>query len=254
MMTDLAFRPSSASGSSNGSCRVTMGRPGLPVSGSPSSATSCRRTAGACTSRARSAGAAASRSICRASERVAMARVLVVDDDIGIRTHLATYVRDLGHEVEVAKDAFEALAAMAARAYDVVISDVRMAGMDGLSLLREIRLRHPETGVILMTAYATVPDAVEAMRRGAFDYLVKPFSLAQAGFVLGRLLEVQTLRAIEANRPAPPTAKPPGSLRELERVHVERILAEAATLEEAAARLGVNTTTLWRMRKRWGLE
>jgi len=183
-----------------------------------------------------------------------MPRVLVVDDDIGIRTHLATYVRELGHDVEVAKDALEALAALAAGAFDVVISDVRMAGMDGLSLLREIRQRHPDSGVILMTAYATVPDAVEAMRRGAYDYLVKPFSLAQAGFILGRLLEVQALRLLDAGPPGPPIAKSPASLRELEREHVQRVLAESPTLEEAASRLGINTTTLWRMRKRWGLE
>src|SRR6266478_2446320 len=69
-----------------------------------------------------------------------------------------------------------------------------MAGMDGLALLRELRRRHPESGVILMTAYATVPDAVEAIRSGAYDYLVKPFSLEQVGLVLARLLEVQTLR------------------------------------------------------------
>ena len=123
-----------------------------------------------------------------------MPRVLIVDDDISIRTHLASYVRDLDHEVEAAGDAMEALAAMDGGAFDVIFSDVRMAGMDGLTLLREIRLRHPESGVILMTAYATVPDAVEAMRSGAYDYLVKPFSLEQVGLVLARLLEVQTLR------------------------------------------------------------
>jgi DNA-binding NtrC family response regulator len=69
-----------------------------------------------------------------------------------------------------------------------------MAGMDGLTLLRELRRRHPEAGVVLMTAYATIPDAVEAIRGGAYDYLVKPFSLEQVGLVLARLLEVQTLR------------------------------------------------------------
>ena len=77
---------------------------------------------------------------------------------------------------------------------DVVFSDVRMAGMDGLALLREIRQRRPETVVVLMTAYATVPQAVEAMRAGAYDYLVKPFSLDQVGLLLDRVLEVQTLR------------------------------------------------------------
>jgi NtrC-family two-component system response regulator AlgB len=123
-----------------------------------------------------------------------MARILIVDDDTGIRTHLAAGVCELGHEVEVAADAMEALAVMDRSAFDVVLSDVRMAGMDGLTLLRELRRRHPEAGVVLMTAYATIPDAVEAIRGGAYDYLVKPFSLEQVGLVLARLLEVQTLR------------------------------------------------------------
>src|SRR5256712_3492776 len=123
-----------------------------------------------------------------------MRSVLIVDDDTSIRTHLAAYVRELGRDAELAADAMEALASVDGRAFDVIFSDVRMAGMDGLTLLREIRLRHPETGVVLMTAYATVPDAVEAIRSGAYDYLVKPFSLEQVGLVLARLLEVQTLR------------------------------------------------------------
>ena len=89
-----------------------------------------------------------------------MASILIVDDDTGIRTHLAAGVRELGHEVEVTADATEALAVMDRSAFDVVLSDIRMAGMDGLALLRELRRRHPEAGVVLMTAYATIPDAV----------------------------------------------------------------------------------------------
>jgi two-component system, NtrC family, response regulator AlgB len=123
-----------------------------------------------------------------------MASVLIVDDDAGIRTHLATYLRDLGHAVEATADGTTALTAIERGAFDAVLSDVRMAGMDGFALLRELRQRHPETGVVLMTAYATVPDAVEAIRSGACDYLVKPFSLEQLGLVLARLLEVQALR------------------------------------------------------------
>jgi DNA-binding NtrC family response regulator len=123
-----------------------------------------------------------------------MASILIVDDDSSIRTHLAAGVCELGHEAEVAADAMEALAVMDRSACDVVLSDIRMAGMDGLTLLRELRRRHPDAGVVLMTAYATVPDAVEAIRGGAYDYLVKPFSLEQVGLVLARLLEVQTLR------------------------------------------------------------
>ena len=123
-----------------------------------------------------------------------MPSVLIVDDDTSIRTHLAAFVRELGHETEVAADAMEALAVMERSAFDVVLSDVRMAGMDGLALLRELRRRCPETGVVLMTAYGTIPDAVEAIRSGAYDYLVKPFSLDQVGLVLDRALEVQALR------------------------------------------------------------
>jgi two-component system, NtrC family, response regulator AlgB len=123
-----------------------------------------------------------------------MAAILVVDDDFGIRAHLIAYLRELGHEVEPAADALAGLELVDRRAFDVVLSDVRMAGMDGFAMLRELRRRYPETGVVLMTAYATVPDAVEAIRGGAYDYLVKPFSLEQVGLVLGRLLEVQTLR------------------------------------------------------------
>jgi NtrC-family two-component system response regulator AlgB len=69
-----------------------------------------------------------------------------------------------------------------------------MAGMDGLALLREIRTRQPEAVVVLMTAYATVQGAVEAMRAGAYDYLVKPFSLDEVGLLLERVLEVRGLR------------------------------------------------------------
>lgn len=123
-----------------------------------------------------------------------MANVLIVDDEKNIRTHLATYVGSLGHTVEAAEDAAAALRALARRDFEVVFSDVRMAGMDGLALLREIRRQRPEAVVVLMTAYATVPEAVEAMRAGAYDYLVKPFSLDQVGLLLARVLEVQALR------------------------------------------------------------
>ena len=123
-----------------------------------------------------------------------MARVLIVDDDPGIRSHLAAYLGEIGHDAKTANDALAAVATMDRAAVDAVLSDVRMAGMDGFTLLREVRRRWPETGIVLMTAYATVPDAVEAIRAGAYDYLMKPFSLEQVGLVLGRLLEVQGLR------------------------------------------------------------
>src|SRR5262249_45140712 len=123
-----------------------------------------------------------------------MATILIVDDEKNIRTHLATFVRGLGHTVHAAADAAEAITRLAADDVDVVLTDVRMAGMDGLALLAEIRRRRPEALVVLMTAYATIPGAVEAMRAGAYDYLAKPFSLDEVKLHLDRVLEVRKLR------------------------------------------------------------
>jgi DNA-binding NtrC family response regulator len=123
-----------------------------------------------------------------------MASILIVDDEKNIRTMLATFVRARGHAAEVAADGAEALAALRRGTIDVVFSDVRMAGLDGLALLGEIRGRWPDVVVVLMTAYATVAQAVEAMRAGAYDYLVKPFSIEEVGLALDRILEVLELR------------------------------------------------------------
>jgi len=99
----------------------------------------------------------------------------VVDDDKNIRSHLCTFLRGVGHRVLDAPDAPKALRLADAEPIDVVLSDVRMVGMDGMALLRELRRRRPEAVVVLMTAYGTIEKAVDAMRAGAADYLVKPF-------------------------------------------------------------------------------
>jgi DNA-binding NtrC family response regulator len=121
-----------------------------------------------------------------------MASILIVDDEKSIRTMLASYVRAVGHEVEIAENGQAALELLGRAAFDVVFSDVRMAELDGIALLKEIRGRWPDILVVLMTAYATVPQAVEAIQAGAYDYLVKPFSINQVGRVLDRALEVRS--------------------------------------------------------------
>jgi NtrC-family two-component system response regulator AlgB len=123
-----------------------------------------------------------------------MASILIVDDESHIRGHLARHVRTLGHTVAEASDAGEALVALDRAPSDVVISDVRMPDLDGLALLREVKRRAPDTVVILMTAYATVQQAVEAIRAGAYDYVVKPFGLEEMDLTLARALEAHTLR------------------------------------------------------------
>ncbi len=123
-----------------------------------------------------------------------MANLLIVDDDKKIRNTLAGYLKSSGHAVRIADNGGEALELLAALEFDLVLTDYRMAETDGLELLKEVRRRFPDLQVILMTAYATVENAVEAMRAGAHDYLTKPFSLSQLDHMLVRALEIRALR------------------------------------------------------------
>ncbi len=124
-----------------------------------------------------------------------MARLLIVDDEKNIRANLASFFESLGHEVQTAESGRQARAMIEAAPLDLVLTDFRMAEMNGLELLAEIKKRRPETLVILMTAYATVENAVAAMKAGAFDYVTKPFSLDQIQHLAERALQLQGLRA-----------------------------------------------------------
>lgn len=103
-------------------------------------------------------------------------RVLIVDDQRGLRRSLALLLENAGMSVTEAGSGREALEKMAQTPADVVVTDLRMEGMSGNDLLRELKCRHAQTPVILITAYGSIETAVEAMRLGAFDYLTKPFA------------------------------------------------------------------------------
>ena len=106
---------------------------------------------------------------------MAKTRLLVVDDELSMREFLAILLEREGYEVVTAADAATALSHLAAGEYALVISDVQMPGLDGLALLERIKQCSPETAVLLITAFSTAEQAVEAMKLGAYDYLVKPF-------------------------------------------------------------------------------
>jgi DNA-binding NtrC family response regulator len=115
-------------------------------------------------------------------------RILVVDDKENLRKLLARILAD-GFEVEEAEDGARALSLVATREYDVVVTDIRMPGVDGFELLAAVKARAPDTEVVMMTGYATVADAVRAMKQGAFDYLEKPFDPDAALGVVARAAE-----------------------------------------------------------------
>jgi two-component system response regulator FlrC len=124
------------------------------------------------------------------------ASVLVVDDDEGVRTFLADALTAAGHAVAQAADGQAALAFLTRQAFQVVLTDLRMPGMDGLALLQAIRSDHPDTEVIVLTAHGSIENAVEAMKQGAFDYLQKPIGgPAQLRLMVERALERRRLRA-----------------------------------------------------------
>ncbi len=102
-------------------------------------------------------------------------KILFVDDDASLRTVVPIALMRDGHEVATAANGEEALAKFAGGRFDLVIQDVRMPGMDGLTLLAHLKERSPDVPVVVMTAFSTWDVAVEAMRLGAFDYLKKPF-------------------------------------------------------------------------------
>ena len=122
------------------------------------------------------------------------ARVLVCDDKENFLKLFHRILPADRFEVTVAADGSRALALLAGDAFDVVVSDIRMPGADGMAVLREALAHDPEIEVILMTAFASVADAVEAMRQGAYDYLTKPFEPDEAVLVIERAIERRRLR------------------------------------------------------------
>lgn len=103
-------------------------------------------------------------------------RILIVDDEPLKRVTLQIELSELGYEVSEAPDAHSAGRLLDGHAYDLVVTDVRMPGMSGLDLLAQVKRLRQHTEVILMTAYAEVDDAVQAIKRGAYDYITKPFT------------------------------------------------------------------------------
>src|SRR5262249_32117236 len=123
------------------------------------------------------------------------ARILIVDDEANARTALAELLRDHGYAVETAADGFKALPKLDEFNPDLLLTDLKMPGMDGIELMRRAREADPERAVVVMTAYGAVETAVAAMRQGAADYLTKPINLDELAVVIERALERRRLRA-----------------------------------------------------------
>src|SRR5215468_12375898 len=132
--------------------------------------------------------------IARLGDMTRLGRILVVDDEANARTALAELLRDEGYEVETAADAFKALGKYESFAPHIVVTDLKMPGMDGIELVKKIRATDEVTGIIVMTAFGAVESAIEAMRAGAAEYLTKPLNFEELMVVLAKVLETQAVR------------------------------------------------------------
>ncbi len=181
-------------------------------------------------------------------------RVLIVEDKESL-LRLLEKILAPGHQLTSAADGAQALRFVGEDEFDVVLSDIRMPGADGFEVLRAVKARTPRTEVVLMTAYASVPKAVEAMKLGAYDYLTKPFDPDEVALVVARAadrarrghegglsgvaLPVEQTPASAAAAPARPPQDGPGG-ETLERlVGTSAEMAEALDLVRRAAPLDI---------------
>jgi DNA-binding NtrC family response regulator len=121
------------------------------------------------------------------------ARVLVVDDEVMVCVALTNWLQEENYLARAVHDGRQAIALVREENWDIVLLDVRMPGMDGMEVLKQIREIAPQSVVIIMTAYASISSAVQAMKDGAYDYVVKPLDVDQLARMLKRIVEHQQL-------------------------------------------------------------
>ena len=123
-----------------------------------------------------------------------MGRILIADDHDALRRGLVRGLTEAGHEVDEASNGNAAIERLHESYFDIVLSDLKMGGSDGLDVLRTTKALHPTTAVILMTAFGSVTTAVEAMKSGAFDYVQKPFEIEEMEVKIEKALEVKRMK------------------------------------------------------------
>ncbi|MGB3209559.1 MAG: sigma-54 dependent transcriptional regulator [Desulforhopalus sp.] len=124
-----------------------------------------------------------------------MPKILLAEDDEIMRISIYDKLKKHGWRVDEAKDGLKAMELFEKHQYHLIVSDIRMPGLDGLTLLQNVRKQSPDTDVIIMTAYGSVDAAIDCLRKGATDYILKPFDLDDLIIRVTRLFETQAVRA-----------------------------------------------------------
>lgn len=119
-------------------------------------------------------------------------KILIVDDELIMRESLAGWLERDGHFIDKAESGEEALQKITETRFDIMLVDMKMEGMNGLEVLKSVKDTDPDTEVIMITAYGSISSAIEAMKNGAFDYLLKPFDPNELGLLIERVIEQKT--------------------------------------------------------------
>src|SRR4030067_3807753 len=120
-------------------------------------------------------------------------QILLVDDDISVLNGLKKILTKDGYAVSTASSGYEALNLLSKRGFDIILTDMKLPGMGGLSLIQEIRKKNDPVAIVVITAYSSVKTAVDAIKCGADDYLTKPLNIEELQVVLEKLWERQQL-------------------------------------------------------------
>ncbi len=163
-----------------------------------------------------------------------MEKILIVDDEMNMRLVLSAVLKKEGFEVTSASNGLEALQILKSDKVAVVITDLKMPDMDGMELLTNISAQYPEIPVIMITAHGSIATAVEALKKGAFDYVTKPFDLDDLKNVISKAVKTRTLKESEI-------FLPPG---EIERISIIGTSQKTMEIFDAIRRVAQTTTTV----------
>jgi len=119
------------------------------------------------------------------------AKILIVDDELIMRESLAGWLERDGHEVKKSASGEEALEVLKDTRFDILLVDIKMEGMSGLDVLKHVKESDPDVAIVMITAYGSISTAIEAMKNGAYDYLLKPFEPAELGMLIEKIIEHQ---------------------------------------------------------------
>ena len=120
---------------------------------------------------------------------MSITKILIVDDELIMRESLAGWLERDGHFIDKAESGEEALNKIKKTKFDIMLVDIKMEGMNGLEVLKSVKETDPDTAVIMITAYGSISTAIDAMKNGAFDYLLKPFDPNELGILIEKVIE-----------------------------------------------------------------